>query len=148
MAQYAIAYSPTATGGTANTTQTGSFYIGNMTTRAWNQTVTATGGNTFYYASPIANVNNAAPYIIAIPKAGASPTAPQFFYSLLAGTPSQTDGAFVATASWVLQHYTTAGAVTSIGSSANPAGCADVASCKAALTAAGWFNSYSFVPPA
>ena len=32
-ATYAIAYSPTATGGTTNTSQTGSFYIGNMNTK-------------------------------------------------------------------------------------------------------------------
>jgi hypothetical protein len=147
MAQYAIAYSPTATGGTANTTQTGSFYIGNMTTRAWNQTVTATGGNTFYYGSPLANVSNVFPYIIAIPKAGASPTQPQFFYSMLNGTFNQSDAAFVATADWVLKHYANDGSVN-FASPANPAGCADVASCKAALTSAGWFNSYSFVPPA
>ena len=147
MAQYAIAYSPTATGGTANTSQTGSFFIGNMTTRAWNQTVTATGGNTFYYGSPLANVSNAFPYIIAIPKAGASPTQPQFFYSMLNGTFNQSDAAFVATADWVLKHYAADGSVN-FATPANPAGCASVGACQAALTSAGWFNSYAFVPPA
>ena len=147
MAQYAIAYSPTATGGTANTSQTGSFFIGNMTTRAWNQTVIATEGNTFYYGSPLANVSNAFPYIIAIPKAGASPTQPQFFYSMINGTFNQSDAAFIVTADWVLKHYATAGSVN-FASPANPAGCASVGTCQAALTSAGWFNSYNFVPPA
>ena len=147
MAQYAIAYSPTATGGTANTSQTGSFFIGNMITRAWNQTVTATGGNTFYYGSPLANVSNAFPYIIAIPKAGASPTQPQFFYSMIGGVFTQSDAAFVATADWVLKHYAADGSVN-FATPANPAGCASVAACKSALTSAGWFNSYAFVPPA
>jgi hypothetical protein len=150
MAQYAVAYAPNISGGTPSGTQkTGSFYIGNLVQgKTWNQAVPQTTTNTLYYASPIANVGTAQPYIIAIPKSGVSPDQPQFFYSQTGGAFAQTDGAFIITCDYLLKGYTAAGAVASPGGGANPAGCASVGACQAALTAVGWFQSYGFNPPA
>jgi hypothetical protein len=142
MPQIAVAYSPTATGGTSGTVQTGSFYLGNMIAgKTWNQTVTATGGNTFFYASPL----TASSYIMAIPKAGASPTQPQFFASLLNGALSKTDGAFISTCSYILRNYQANGTVGQPG--ANPAGCSSVPDCQTQFTATGWFQNYNWVAP-
>lgn len=151
MAQYAIAYAPFLTGGApAGTSQTGSFHIGNLTQgKVWNGVVPQSeGGNTLFFASPIANVNNAAPYTIAIPKSGATPTQPQFFYSATGGAFIFNDGAFITTCDYILKGYTSAGAVASPGSGAQPTGCNSVADCKTKINAAGWFQSYDFVPPA
>jgi hypothetical protein len=150
MAQYAIAYAPNLSGGQPSGTQkTGSFYVGNLIQgKTWNQVVPQTTVNTVYYASPLANVNNAAPYIIAIPKSGGSPDQPQFFYSQTGGAFFQSDAAFVSTCDYILKGYTAAGAVATPGNGANPAGCASVGACQSALTAVGWFQSYGFNPPA
>ena len=70
MALYAIAYAPALTGGTpSNTQQTGSFYVGNLTSgvRAWNNVVPQSTTNTIFFASPLANVGNGAPYVMAMP---------------------------------------------------------------------------------
>jgi len=143
MPQIAVAYSPTATGGTSGTVQTGSFYLGNMVTgKTWNQTVTATGGNTFFYASPL----TASSYIMAIPKAGASPTQPQFFASLNNGALSQTDGAFISTCAYILKNYQADGKIAQPG--VNPAGCSSVPDCQTQFTATGWFQNYNWVAPA
>lgn len=150
MAQYAITYAPNISGGTPSGTQkTGSFYVGNLVQgKVWNQAVPQTTTNTVYYASPIANVNNAQPYVIAIPKSGASPDQPQFFYSQLSGAFTLSDAAFITTCDQILKRYTVAGAIATPGNEANPAGCASVSGCQAALTAVGWFQSYGFNPPA
>lgn len=149
MAQYAITYAPNLSGGEpSNTTKTGSFRIGNLSgSRAWNNVVPQTTTNTFFYSSPPANVANAQPYIMAIPKAGANPDQPQFYYSMVNGAFNLSDGAFISTCSYILKNYTTAGAVNP-GSPADPTGCSSVADCQTKFTTAGWFQSYGFVPPA
>ena len=155
MAQYAIAYAPALTGGTpSNTQQTGSFYVGNLTSgvRAWNNTVPqSVGGDTLFFASPLANVGNGAPYIIALPNpAKPAPFTgldqPQFFYSQTGGAFSLTDGAFIATCDYILKSYQADGSVGQ--PPVNPAGCNSVPNCQSALTAAGFFQSYGFTPPA
>ena len=150
MAQYAIAYAPNLSGGQpANTTATGSFYIGNMINgRTWNQAVPQTTTTTYFCASP----NDASAYIIAMPNPSPSApfngtTAPQFYSSLLNGALSKTDAAFITTCDYILKRYTAAGAVASPGGGVNPAGCADVNGCKAAINAAGFWQSYGFVAP-
>jgi len=143
----AIAYSTTATGGVANTTQTGSFYIGNMNTRQWDGVVIASGGNTVYYASPITSSVGGGAYVLGIPKPGASPTAPQFYHSLVNGEASLTEAAFITTCDYILKHYTALGAVDSLNPVA-PLGCSTVGNCQSAFTSAGWFQSYGFVAPA
>ena len=154
MAQYAITYAPNLSGGEpANTSKTGSFRIGNLTQgKVWNQAVPQTTTNTLFFASPPANNNNAQPYIIALPNpAKPAPFTgldqPQFFYSQIGGDFSQTDGAFISTCDYILKGYTAAGAVASPGSGVNPAGCSDVTGCKAAINAAGFFQSYGFTAP-
>jgi hypothetical protein len=150
MAQYAITYAPNLSGGEpTNTTKTGSFRIGNLAggVRAWNNVVPQTTTGTWFYASPLANINNAAPYVMAIPKPGAVPDQPQFFWSLVNGAPTLSDAAFVATCNFILRNYTTAGAVNP-GSPADPTGCVAVVDCQTKFTTAGWFQSYGFTPPA
>lgn len=145
MPQYAIAYAPNLSGGApADTTQTGSFYIGRMGNRSWNQVVPQTTVNTLFYASPL---TGSAGYVMAIPKAGASPSQPQFFHSMVNGTPVQSDAGFISVCNYMLKTYATDGSVNP-GSPANPAGCASVGTCQAAFTSAGWFQDYGFVPPA
>ena len=152
MAQYAIAYAPNLSGGQpANTSATGSFLIGNMTTRAWDMGIPQTTTNTQYFASPLANIGNGAPYIIALPNpAKPAPFTgldqPQFFYSQTGGAFSLTDGAFIATCDYILKTYQADGSVGQ--PSVNPAGCNSVPNCQSALTAAGFFQSYGFTPPA
>ena len=150
MAQFAIAYAPNLSGGQpANTTVTGSFYIGNLTQgKVWNQTVTQTTTNTLFCASP----NDSTAYLIAIPNPSPSApftgtTAPQFFASLLNGAQSKTDAAFITTCDYILKRYNSSGAPGAIGTGVNPAGCADVTGCKAAINAAGWWQSYGFTAP-
>ena len=161
MAQYAIAYAPNLTGGTpASTTQTGSFYIGNLTQgKVWNQVVPQSTSNTLFFSSPLANINNAAPYIIAIP----NPTQPppfagldqsQFFYSATLGNYLYNDTAFIETCDYILKNYQTSGApATNPGNAADPTGCnsitpGDPQQCQVKINTAGWFQSYGFVPPA
>ena len=154
--QLAIAYAPSLSGGQpANTSRTGSFLIGNMNTRAWNMVVPQTGSsNTLYYASPLTS----SAYILALPKLSSSITQgnppvdqPQFFYSMVGGAASLTDGAFISTADYCLKRYDINGRVVGYsgsGTAANPAGCASVAACQAAFTSSGWFQNYGFIPPA
>jgi len=168
MAQYAITYAPNYSPGSPplNTTQTGSFYIGNLLSgvRAWNDVVPQTTTNTEFFASPIANVNNASPYIFAIPNP-LQPAPylgidqPQFFYSGLLGNNLLTDPAFTATAEWLLKNYSSTGYPIDYAggpySPANPGGCSPavdplnptVAECQSAIDAVGWFQSYGFIPP-
>jgi len=163
MALYAIAYAPALTGGTpSNTQQTGSFYIGNLTSgvRAWNDSLPQTGRTaTQFFASPLANINDASPYVMAIPSLSGSGPAPftgvdkpQFFYSQLpsngtgAVTGSLTDAAFIATCDYMLKTYQADGTVGQ--PSVDPVGCSSVGNCQSAFTAAGWFQSYGFNPPA
>ena len=149
--QLAIAYAPNLSGGQpANTSATGSFLIGNMNTRAWNMPVTQTTTNTQYFASPITS----SAYVMAIPNLSASVTLgpftgldqPQFYYSLLNGSPSLADGAFISTCSYILKTYKTDGSVGS--PPADEFGCFSVGDCQTKFTAAGWFQSYGFIPPA
>ena len=156
MAQYAIAYAPNLTGGTpAGTTQTGSFFIGNLTQgKVWNQAVPQSTTNTIFFASPLANVGNGAPYVMAIPNPLKPATGglfagldqPQFFYSQTGGAFSLTDGAFIATCSYILKTYQADGSVGSPPAEAG--GCTSVVDCKNKFTAVGWFQSYGFNPPA
>ena len=144
-AQIAIAYSPTATGGTIGTSNTGSFYLGNMNTRQWAGVVTATGGNTRFFASP----DTSSGYVIALPypQKPDGVTEPQFFRT---ATPSV--ALYTTLADWVLKHYTVEGNVVTTGTAAAPAGCVDVTTCQAALTSAGWVTTFgltaSINPPA
>lgn len=143
-AQIAVCYAPNATGTPANSAKTGSFYIGNMNTRAWGVTVAQTvGGNTQFFASPITSSG----YIAAIPKSGpvdfGGVTQPQFFQST-----SIADGPFIAMCSYILKNYTTAGAVNP-GSPADPTGCtATAADCITKFNTAGWFTNYGLIVPA
>jgi len=154
MAQYAIAYAPALTGGTpSNTQQTGSFYVGNLTSgvRAWNNVVPQSTTNTIFFASPLANVGNGAPYVMAMPNPNqpapfAGLDQPQFFYSQTGGSFSLTDGAFISTCSYMLKSYKTDGSVGS--PPVDVLGCTSVGDCKTKFTAAGWFQSYGFNPPA
>ena len=155
MAQYAITYAPNLSGGEpTGTSKTGSFRIGNLIQgKVWNQAVPQTTTNTIFFASPLANIGNGAPYVMAIPNPNqpapfAGLDQPQFFYSQTGGSFSLTDGAFISTCDYILKGYTAAGAVATPGNGANPAGCASVGACQSALTAVGWFQSYGFNPPA
>jgi len=155
MAQYAITYAPNYNGGSEppSTAKTGSFRIGNLSgSRAWNDVVPQSTTNTLFYGSPPAV--NVTAYIFALPNekdsrgAGNPPVdQPQFFYSMLGGSFSLSDGAFIATADLLLKSYAVDGTVNP-GSPANPAGCSTVGDCKTQLTAAGWFNSKDFIAPA
>ena len=153
--QYAIAYAPARSGGQpANTSATGSFLIGNMDTRSWNQVVPQSSSNTLYYASPLTG----SAYILAIPNRSQSisPTQPptdqpEFFFSMIGGAASLTDGGFIGTANYCLKSYDINGVpvgYSGSGAAANPAGCASVAACQAAFTSVGWFQNYGFQPPA
>lgn len=163
MALYAIAYAPALTGGTpSNTQQTGSFYVGNLASgvRAWNNTLAQTGrASTQFFASPIANISNGNPYVMAIPSPSGSGPAPftdvdkpQFFYSQLpsngtgAVTGSLTDAAFITTCSYILKTYQADGTVGL--PPVNALGCTSVGDCQSQFTAAGWFQSYGFNAPA
>ena len=147
MAQFAVAYAPNLSGGQpANTSKTGSFYVGAMINgRTWNQTVTQTTTNTFFCASPL----DSSAYIIALKNPNPSSPfngldAPQFFHSLLNGSPSKTDGAFITTCDYILKNYQADG--TPGGTPINPAGCSSVADCKTQINTVGW-QSYGFVAP-
>ena len=147
MAQFAVAYAPNLSGGQpANTSKTGSFYVGAMINgRTWNQTVTQTTTNTFFCASPLDN----SAYIIALknPNPSAPFTgldAPQFFHSLSNGVASKTDAAFIATCDYILKNYQTDG--TPGAPPINPAGCSTVGNCQTAINTVGW-QSYGFVAP-
>ena len=155
MAQYAITYAPNYNGGSAptSTSNTGSFYIGNLSgSRAWNDVVPQSTTNTFFYGSPAAV--NVTAYIFALPNAKDAKGAgnppvdqPHFFYSMDAtGTPQLNDATYISTADFLLKNYAVDGQFNP-GSPANPAGCNSVSSCKTQITNAGWFNSYSFLPP-
>ena len=156
MAQYAITYAPNLSGGEpTGTSKTGSFRIGNLTEgKVWNQAVPQTTTNTIFFASPLANIGNGAPYVMAIPNPNKPATQglfegldqPQFFYSQTGGSFSLTDGAFILTCSYILKGYQTDGSVGS--PPADPFGCTSVGDCQTKFTAAGWFQSYGFVPPA
>jgi hypothetical protein len=144
MAQFALTYAPNLSGGApANTTTTGSFYVGRLVQgRTWNQVVPQTTVNTLFYASP----DDADGYLMALPKSGASPTQPQFYKSLLTGgIPSKTDGAFISTCSYILKTYQATGAVGQ--PPVNPAGCSSVPDCQTQFTATGWWQSYGFTAP-
>lgn len=147
MAQYAVAYAPNLSGGApANTTSTGSFYIGNMVNgKTWNQVVPQTTTNTFFCASP----NDATAYIIALRNPSPSAPfsgldAPQFFFSLASGSPSKTDAAFINTCSYILKNYKADGTVGA--PPINPGGCGTVNDCKTQINTVGW-QSYGFVAP-
>ena len=148
MPQFAVAYAPNYNGGAiTNTTTTGSFRIGTMVAGRgpWNQTLTQTTTNTFFCASP----NDATAYVIAIPNPSPSApfngtTAPQFFYSLLNGVASKTDGAFIATCSYILRNYKSDG--TTGTPKINGAGCSSVTDCQNQINTVGW-QSYGFINP-
>lgn len=146
MAQYAVAYAPNLSGGApANTTQTGSFYIGDMNRGPWNQTLTQTTTNTYFCASPM----DTSAYIIALPNPSPSSpfngtTAPQFFHSLSNGAASKTDAAFISTCSYILKNYKADGTVGA--PPINPAGCSTVTDCKTEINTVGW-QSYGFTAP-
>ena len=149
--QLAIAYAPNLSGGQpANTSATGSFLIGNMNTRVWNMPVTQTTTNTQYFASPVTS----SAYVMAIPNLSASVTLgpfvgldqPQFYYSLLNGVASLTDGAFISTCSYILKNYKADGSVGS--PPVDVLGCSSVGDCQSKFTSVGWFQSYGFVTPA
>jgi len=153
MAQYAITYAPALSGGEpTGTSKTGSFRIGNLTEgKVWNQAVPQTTTNTIFFASPLANIGNGAPYVMAIPNPDqpapfAGLDQPQFFYSQAGGSLSLTDGAFISTCSYILKSYKTDGTIGQ--PSADIAGCTSVGDCQTKFTAAGWFQSYGFTPPA
>ena len=149
MTKYAVAYAPNLSGGQpVNTTTTASFYIGNMSTRSWNQAVPQTTVNTLYAASP----DDGDGYLIALPNPTPSPAspwnglnAPQFFKSLTNGAAAKTDAAFIATCDYILKNYKSDG--TTGTPKINPAGCATVGACQTAINLVGW-QSYGFVPPA
>jgi len=148
MAQYAITYAPNLSGGApANTTNTGSFHIGNLVQgRIWNQEVPQTTTNTLFFASP--NDNDG--YLMALPNP-LKPAPfngldqPQFFKSLTNGVPAKTDAAFITTCDYILKTYQTDGTVGQ--PPASPGGCNSVASCKSSFTSFGWFQSYGFTAP-
>ena len=148
MAQYAITYAPNPNFATlSNTTQTGSFYIGNLVQgRIWNQEVLQTTTNTLFFASP----NDDDGYLMALPNP-LKPAPfngldqPQFFKSLVNGTPTKNDAAFIATCDYILKTYQTDGTVGQ--PPASPGGCNSVASCKSSFTSFGWFQSYGFTAP-
>jgi len=149
MAQYAVVYAPNLSGGApANTTQTGSFYIGNMINgRTWNQTVTQTTTNTFFCASP----DDTNGYLIALPNPSPSApfdgrTAPQFFKSLnpATGAPIKNDAAFINTCDYILKNYQANGTVGQ--PPINPVGCSSVADCRTQINTVGW-QSYGFAAP-
>jgi hypothetical protein len=148
MAQFAVLYAPSITGGsTSNTTQTGSFYIGRLIQgRVWNQIITTSNGEAYFWASP----DDASAYIIALPfNTGVSPAGyeipPQFFYSLASnGSPSKTDAAFINTCSYILKNYSNDG---SIGTpKINSLGCSTVNDCRNQINTVGW-QSYGFTAP-
>jgi len=153
---YAIAYAPNLSGGApANTTNTGSFYIGNMNTRVWNQVVPQTTTNTLYFSSPLTS----SAYIMAIPNpkdarsSGIPPNdQPQFYNSMINGTPTLSDAAFIFTCDYILKNYDTTGRqIQYSGSSGVPAsatGCNTVVDCQNKFTVAGWFQNYGFNVPA
>jgi hypothetical protein len=158
MPQYAIAYAPNLSGPQpSDTSKTGSFYIGGMISgRVWNQVVPQTTTNTAFFASPIANVNNTSPYIIAIPANGGSidprfppiTDMPSFFYSRTGGITVLSDPAFIETCDYLLKNYMVDGApATTPGTGANPVGCLSVGDCQTKVDAVGWFQSYGFVIP-
>ena len=148
MAQYAITYAPNLTGGApANTTNTGSFHIGNLVQgRVWNQAVLQTTTNTLFFASP----NDDDGYLMALPNP-LKPAPfngldqPQFFKSLVNGTPAKTDAAFIAICDYILKTYKTDGTVGQ--PSASPGGCSSVANCQSSFTNAGFWQSYGFSVP-
>ena len=153
----AIAYAPALTGGApANTVQTGSFIIGNLIQgKTWTQNIPqSSGGDTLFFASPPCNVNNAAPYIMAMPNPLKPPTGglfegltqPQFFYSMTGGAFNLGNGAFTETCSYMLKNYKTDGSVGS--PPADALGCTDVSTCQTKFAIAGWFQSYGFSAPA
>ena len=153
----AIAYAPNLSGGApANTVQTGSFIIGNLTPgRTWTQNIPQTsGGDTLFFASPPCNVNNAAPYIMAMPNPLKPATQgffegltqPQFFYSMTGGNFIFNDAAFTEICSYMLKNYKTDGSVGS--PPVDVLGCSSVGDCQSKFTSAGWFQSYGFIAPA
>jgi hypothetical protein len=154
-AQYAIAFAPSINGGQpANTSKTGSFLIGNMNTRAWNMVVPQTSSNTLYYASPLTT----SAYILALPNKSQSisPVSPvtdqpEFFYSMIGGVASLTDGGFIATADYCLKRYDLNGVpvgYSGSGAAAQATGCSSVVDCQTKFTTAGWFQNYGFIVPA
>lgn len=154
--QLAIAYAPSLSGAQpANTSRTGSFLIGNMNTRVWNMVITQTGSsNTLYYASPITS----SAYILALPNASSSISPgnppvdqPEFYYSMINGVASLTDGAFISTAAYCLKSYDGKGVpvgYSGSGTAADPTGCSSVVDCQNKFATAGWFQSYGFTAPA
>jgi len=148
MTKYAVAYAPNATAQPANTSKTGSFYIGNTATRSWNQAVAQTTVNTLFAMSP----DDSGSYVIAIPNPSPSPAspwsglnAPQFYFSLTSGAPAKTDAAFISTCSYILKTYKSDGTVGT--PPINAAGCISVGDCQTQINTVGW-QSYGFVPPA
>ena len=159
MAQYAITYAPNysgtpGTGDTRNTSQTGSFFIGNLSgSREWAEDVPQSTTDTYFYGSPAA-VNSTA-YVFALPNAkdargaGNPPVdQPHFFWSReVNGTPAVTDSAFENTADYLLKNYNASGQYDP-GNGANPAGCSSVSDCHTQIASANWFTSKGFTPPA
>lgn len=157
MAQYAITYAPNysgtpGTGDTRDTSQTGSFFIGNLSgSREWAEDVPQSTTDTYFYGSPAA-VNSTA-YVFALPNAKDAKGAgnppvdqPHFFWSRETnGTPAVTDSAFENTANYLLQNYAVDGQFNP-GSPANPGGCSGVSDCITKIGQANWFHSYSFIP--
>lgn len=150
MAQYAVAYAPNYNGGAASgsfTTKTGSFIIGSMgaSRGPWNQALPQSTTTTYYCASP----NDTSAYIIALPNPSPSTpfvgtTAPQFFYSLVAGAASKTDAGFISTCDYILKNYKSDG--TTGTPKINAVGCASVSDCQTQINTVGW-QSYGFVAP-
>lgn len=154
MPQLAITYAPNysgtpGTGDTANTSQTGSFFVGQMGPHVWNQDVAQSTHTTFYIASPLTS----SAYIFALPNpSGSTPSNPEFdqphfFFSRETnGTPAITDSAFINTANFLLQQYNANGQYDP-GNGVNPAGCSGtVGNCTTQLAAANFFHNYDFVP--
>ena len=155
MSQLAITYAPNLDGSApANTVNTGSFYIGRQIAgRVWNYTVAQTTTDTYFYSSPL----SASYFTIALPNkkdsggTGNPPTdQPQFLPSLLGGSPSKGDAAFIAACDFALKNYDTDGNPidrAGAGPPANGVGCATVSECKLRFDQVNWFQDYSTVIP-
>ena len=155
MPQLAITYAPNLSGGApANTTNTGSFYVGRQIAgRVWNQTVSQTTTDTLFYSSPL----SASYFTIALPNkkdaggAGNPPTdQPQFMPTTLGGVPSKGDAAFIAACNYALQNFDTDGNPidrAGAGPAANGVGCDTVSNCKLRFDQVGWFQDYDTVIP-
>jgi len=161
MPNYAVLYAPTLNQvAPPNTQNTGSWYIGNQTTGGpFNQQIliqNAPTTSSYFVGSPVSG----SAYIIALPAsmsaalrpAGQSALTwpddmpcPQFFYSLVAGSPTLNDAAFINTTDYLLKNYSTDGFPVDPGTHepADPTGCNSVGTCTSKIGIAGWFHNYT-----